>query len=168
MPTTIDRLPLSVRIQHRLGVALVTLGYVTSESLKDSASAVDWHVLSGLGLLLIIVPRLWLHWRYRARFSAHQTGATNRFARFTHLALLAYLLVQPVIGILAMWAEGDPVPVPFTSWAVGPLLSSVLGNWPQKLHEELGHVFYLVIALHVGAALWHHFARRNVVLRRML
>ncbi|EDT37704.1 hypothetical protein BamMEX5DRAFT_6515 [Burkholderia ambifaria MEX-5] len=30
----------------------------------------------------------------------------------------------------------------------------------------LGYLLYTVLALHTGAALWHHFVQRNGILRR--
>lgn len=38
----------------------------------------------------------------------------------------------------------------------------------EDLHITVGTAFYYVIALHIAAVLWHHFARRDNVLKRML
>ena len=38
----------------------------------------------------------------------------------------------------------------------------------SELHELIGNIFYVVIGLHVVAALWHHFIRRDNTLKRML
>ena len=90
-------------------------------------------------------------------------------ARLVHLALLLFVVVQPLLGVLMLWAEGESLPVPFTPWQLPPLL--VLGAaWEETLeeaHELVGNVFYAVIALHVLAALWHQYMRRDGVLRRM-
>ncbi|WP_343212439.1 cytochrome b/b6 domain-containing protein [Arenimonas sp.] len=37
----------------------------------------------------------------------------------------------------------------------------------EDLHELLGTAFYYVVGLHVAAALYHHFVRRDDTLRRM-
>ena len=86
-------------------------------------------------------------------------------ARTIHLALLLFVVVEPLLGVLMVWAGGDTLPM-----RLPPLL--MLGEgWHERLedlHEILGDVFYVVIGLHASAALWHHFVRLDDVLRRML
>jgi cytochrome b561 len=86
------------------------------------------------------------------------------------MALLLFVVVEPLLGILALWAEGHAMPVPFTPWAVPPLLAMDAGadELLEELHETVGNIFYAVIGVHVLASLWHHFVRRDDVLRRML
>jgi superoxide oxidase len=51
-----------------------------------------------------------------------------------------------------------------------PALVGANAEWVARLvplHETLARAFYLVIAAHVAAALWHHFIRRDDTLRRM-
>jgi cytochrome b561 len=164
-----ERLPRLVRTLHWLGVALVLVGYLTSEAMEDEAGiAGAWHVLAGIGLLLLAVPRLAVHWYYRDRLASSDRGMANRMARLAQWALLAFLIAQPLLGVLAVWAEGEAFVLPFTSWSIASPFAGDLGEWPEELHEGLGNAFYAVIALHAGAALWHHFARRDLILRRML
>ena len=90
-------------------------------------------------------------------------------ARAVQLSLLLFIVVEPLLGVLMAWAEGNAMPIPLTSWDLPALL--VLGGWEdtlEELHEDIGNLFYAVIGLHVLASLWHHFVRRDDVLRRML
>lgn len=91
-------------------------------------------------------------------------------ARTVHLALLLFMVVQPLIGLMITWAEGDPLIVPLLGWEIPPLLivGDRGGEALEELHEVIGNVFYGVIGLHVLAALWHKFVRRDDILRRML
>ena len=79
-------------------------------------------------------------------------------------------MAQPLLGILSLWAEGEAMPIPFTQWEVLPLLAmgAGAGELFEELHETVGNLFYAVIGVHVLASLWHHFVRRDGVLRRML
>ncbi|MND01368.1 cytochrome b561 [compost metagenome] len=43
-----------------------------------------------------------------------------------------------------------------------------LGEQLEELHGSIGEAFYWVIGLHVLAAVYHHFIRRDDTLRRML
>ncbi|MCM2337044.1 MAG: cytochrome b [Pseudomonas sp.] len=159
-----------VRWIHWLTVLLVATAYLTSESAEElgDGGGGQWHVFAGLALLLVFVPRL------VARLaSTHPPAPVSRVeawsARLAHVALLLFVFVQPLLGVLLVWAEGEGVPVPFTGLQLPPLL--VLGEaWGESLeevHETVGNVFYAVIALHALAALWHQFVRRDGVLRRM-
>ncbi|MBF6024827.1 cytochrome b [Lysobacter niastensis] len=163
------RYPRPVRWIHWLSVVLVIIAYATAESAEDPrSSGGQWHILAGLALLLVFVPRL------LARFAANRAPVlTSPFAtwsaRLVQVALLLFLVVQPLLGVLMVWAEGEVLPVPLTGWQLRPLF--VLGEaWSETLedlHETVGNVFYAVIALHSLAALWHQFVRRDDVLRRM-
>lgn len=163
------RYPVTVRWIHWLSVALVAIAYCTGESAEDlGSSGGQWHVLAGLVLLLVFVPRL------LARFAAHGAPLpASPFeawsARLVHFALLLFVVVQPLLGVLMVWAEGKALVVPFTAWQLSPLV--VLGTpWAEsleELHETVGNLFYAVIGIHALAALWHQFVRRDGVLRRM-
>ena len=85
------------------------------------------------------------------------------------LALLLFMVVQPMLGVLSVWADGDSLPLPFTAMSVPPLVQlHGRGHALEELHEAVGNVFYGVIAVHALAALWHQFVRRDGVLQRML
>ncbi|MFC5577922.1 cytochrome b [Lysobacter niabensis] len=127
----------------------------------------QWHALAGLALLLF-VPRLLA--RLAAPRAPVSTSALETWsARLVHVALLLFVVVQPLLGVLMVWAEGEALPVPFTAWQLPPLIA--LGKaWAETLedlHETVGNLFYAVIALHALAALWHQYIRRDGVLRRM-
>lgn len=166
-----------VRAIHWLGAGLILLAYLTSELGEDMAegqsAGVDWHVFAGLALLMLFVPRL------LAKFAASPLPIAPPLplprwsllpARLVTLALLLFVVVQPVLGILLVWSEGQALPIPFTSWSLPPLIVPGEGaeDLLEEAHETLGTIFYAVIAMHAIAALWHHFIRRDTTLRRML
>ena len=168
------RYPALVRWVHWSSVLLVLLAYLTSEAAEElgDGGAGQWHVLAGLLLLVLFVPRL-VGYALRRRgipMPGPEGGHAARIAAMTvHMALLLFVVVEPLLGILAVWAEGSPVPVPFTPWSLPPLLTMGVGAGEllEELHETVGNVFYAVIGVHVLASLWHHFVRRDAVLRRM-
>jgi cytochrome b561 len=164
-----------VRWVHWASVLRGLLAYLTSDAAEElqSGGAGQWHVLAGLLLLLLFVPRLMGHVLRRRGIPkpAPEGGPTARIAAATiHVALLLFVVVQPMLGILSLWAEGEAMPIPFTAWALPPMLAigSGAGHTIEELHETVGNVFYGVIGLHVLASLWHHFVRRDAVLRSML
>jgi cytochrome b561 len=163
------RYPVTVRWTHWLSVVLVAIAYLTGESAEElGTSGGQWHVLAGLALLLLFVPRLLA--RLAGQRPPVPASAFEAWsARLVHLALLLFVVVEPLLGVLTVWAEGDALLVPFTTLQIPPLV--VLGEGREEVLEELhgavGNVFYAVIALHALAALWHQFVRRDGVLRRM-
>ena len=90
-------------------------------------------------------------------------------SKLVTLALLLFVVVQPILGVLLVWSEGHALAVPFTDWALPPLIvpGETAEDGLEEAHELLGNAFYAVIGLHAVAALWHHFARRDDTLRRM-
>lgn len=169
------RYPATVRWVHWASVLLVLLAYLTSEAAEEleSGGAGQWHVLAGLLLLLLFLPRLtgYVLRRRGTPMPATEGGRVARVAAATiHVALLLFVVVQPILGILSLWAEGKALPVPFTGLGVPPMLGidAAAGHTLEELHETVGNVFYVVIGIHVLASLWHHFVRHDAVLRRML
>jgi cytochrome b561 len=166
-----NRYPWAVRWIHWLSAILIAIAYLTSESAEElGAGSVNWHVLAGLGVLALFVPRLVARFQVRRPPQPNSRMAEKLMVRTVHLALLLFVVVQPVLGILLVWSEGEPLMVPITSWQIPPLLA-VGEGWEETLedlHETVGNLFYGVIGLHALAALWHHFGRRDSVLRRML
>lgn len=164
------RYPLPVRWIHWLSVVLVVIAYVTAESAEDlgEGGGGQWHVFAGLALLLIFVPRLLA--RLASRHAPVPDSAFEAWSsRLVHLALLLFVVVQPLLGVLMVWAEGEALPIPFTAWQLPPLvvLGEAWGEALEEVHEIVGNVFYAVIAVHALAALWHQYVRRDGVLRRM-
>jgi cytochrome b561 len=90
-------------------------------------------------------------------------------AKAVHLLLYAMLVVQPLLGLGTAWTDGKEILVPFTQFALPALLApdAGLAGQLEDLHELVGTAFYYVVGLHVAAALYHHFVRRDDTLRRM-
>ena len=91
-------------------------------------------------------------------------------SRLLHLALYAFLLAMPLLGLATAWTDGKSLYLPFTDIALPALLAPDrdLAHRLEDLHGSIGEAFYWVIGLHVVAALYHHWGRRDDTLRRML
>lgn len=89
-------------------------------------------------------------------------------ARATHLALYALILVVPILGYTGAAMCCAPVNL---FWTV-PIPISVEGGMDQAKvvltwHKAAVFLMAGILALHVGAALWHRFVRRDGVFERM-
>jgi cytochrome b561 len=177
MPTPILRYTPAERWFHWLAFAAVMLAYVFinfrgvfPRGTPASRVPMQGHILFGLVVLALVLPRL-LHRLRNTPPPVVPPLATweSMLSRSTHLALYAFLVVQPLLGLATVFASG-PLTIPFTALQVpSPLTPDhALHEQLGKIHETIGTIFYYVIGLHIAGALWHHFFRRDNTLRRML
>jgi cytochrome b561 len=89
-------------------------------------------------------------------------------AKVVHFALYALMIGLPLLGWLTLSARGKPVPF------FGLELPALIGNnqetakWLKEIHESLATAGYFLIGLHVVAALYHQFVKRDNTLKLML
>jgi cytochrome b561 len=93
----------------------------------------------------------------------------QRLATLTHWLLYLLILVMTVLG----WAAAN-----FRGWPVKlfgqiplPALAAKGDSWAHSagdIHSLLVNVLLALVAVHVLAALFHHFIARDRVLKRML
>lgn len=76
----------------------------------------------------------------------NRSDLERRAALAAHWALYGLLIALPVTGTVAM----------YVSFRVAPV------------HSLLSWALLVLVSMHVTAALWHHFYRRDDVLRRMI
>jgi len=90
-------------------------------------------------------------------------------ARAVHWGLYALLVVQPFVGWVATSAYRASIMV-FGLFELPPI-------WPQDrplserlfvVHALIGAAIACLAAVHIGAALYHHFVRKDRVLMRMI
>ena len=128
------------------------------------------HFLAGLVVLALVLPRL-LH-RLRNVPPPIVPPIANwevTLSRVTHVLLYAFLLVQPLLGLLTVWLGGRGIGIPFTALQLpSPLTENHdLHEQLEDIHVLVGEAFYYIIGLHIVGALWHHFVRHDSTLRRI-
>jgi cytochrome b561 len=90
-------------------------------------------------------------------------------AKAGHAFLYLFLLALPLTGWLLTNAQGKAAS--FFGLFNLPMLVAKNRDLVDQLgdiHETGAWVFIALVGLHVGAALWHHFWRKDQVLRSML
>jgi len=90
-------------------------------------------------------------------------------ATIMHVALYAFFIVMPLLGLATAMTDGKDILIPLTDWALPPLLApdESLAHTLEDLHVAIGEAFYWVIGLHVVASAYHHWVRKDDTLRRM-
>lgn len=160
-----------------LVVALLILGWSMSDlpgSDPLRAGLFRWH--KSLGLCLLALTLFRYVWRRRHPAPPLPPGLRPWEIRLVHLvhgALYAMLVLQPLTG----WALHSLVPnttlfFGFFPIPTLPMPAGFLGNRDvielvEDIHSTGAAFFAVLIVLHVGAALKHHFVVRDSVLLRM-
>ena len=74
---------------------------------------------------------------------------------------------MPVVGYIANSAYGTATPF-FGLFELPPIIGKKFSTQLFTLHRWVGWFVILLVLTHVSAALYHHFVRRDAVLKRML
>lgn len=177
-----DRYSRGAIVLHWL-IALLIVGQIAGgfymEALPDSDAAAKFRFFQlhkSFGLTILALSLVRLGWRLTHRppaLPAGMAGWERIAARATHAGFYALMIGAPLIG----WAYVSVAPfnVPTVVFGVLPWPHLPLGGTNAALAETLSGLhgaaawgFIGLLALHVGAALKHHFINRDDVLARML
>lgn len=128
------------------------------------------HKSIGLVVLFLVVFRFAWN-RYRARPPLPQTLSVSqkRAAQVAHYSLYALMLLIPLLGWFASMAYGGRTHF----FGLFELPVIVAKDYDMAViyrngHIWLGWLLFALLALHIAAALWHHFAKRDATLAQML
>lgn len=155
-----------------LVLVMVAVG-LTMTNLGDGAlknGLYELHKSVGLTLLGLALIRIVVRSRRGAPpLEPNLPGWQRRAAYASHAALYALIVLAPLAGWIATSSCCAPVKlfwtVPLTFPAPG---DEGFAKAVFQAHFALVFVLALVAAVHIGAALHHHFIRRDNTLRRML
>lgn len=121
-----------------------------------------------LALALVVVRLAWRATHTAPELPQSMPPLEQLGAKLGHLALYALMIALPVDGILMSQAAGRPVNV--FGWTLPTILekNDTLKGVFGEGHELLAWALALVLAVHVLAALRHHWLLKDDVMRRML
>lgn len=137
----------------------------------------QWH--KSIGITIFLLTFLRLGWRLTHRpppLPEDMKSWERRVAKLTHIGFYVLMLGVPLLG----WAlvSASPLGIPtklygIIPWPHLPVLSGLedkkaASEFFAKLHEIGAKLFFVLIVLHVAAALKHHFINKDNVLARML
>lgn len=153
-------------------LSMIPLGVVIANewggSLQDSLY--DLHRSIGAAIIPLVILRLVYRWTHPPVPLPDDIPAVQALAAHaTHWGLYALLIAQPFAGWIATSAYRAPVSV-FGWFDLPPI-------WPENrafseqlfsAHRSIGIAIAGLAAAHIGAALYHHFIRKDRVLMRMV
>jgi cytochrome b561 len=174
--TAVPSYTVTARALHWLTAALVLLmvplGIVIAKEWGGPAQQFLYNLHKSIGatLIPIVLVRLIYRLKNPPPPLPSDIPAIQQFAAHaTHWALYGLILAQPLVGYIMTSAY--PAPVPFFGlfnlpaiWPANRALSDQLA----AVHLYLGLAIAVVAAMHIGAALFHHFVRKDRILMRMI
>ncbi|TKW60555.1 MAG: cytochrome b [Blastochloris viridis] len=175
MKTTAERYNAIDKALH-WAMALVIVGMLISGLVMGDVQplALKFQVIQlhkSFGILVLVLAFTRVFWRFTNPAPRLPLGTPlwqKAAAHGTHLALYGLMFVMPFSGWLMSDAKGyHPnffgLPVPVLG-EVDRAAGRVLGD----IHEYGAYLLMALIAMHVGAALFHHFIVKDEILTRML
>jgi cytochrome b561 len=165
----------TARTLHWLTAALVLpmvpIGLlIANVELGRAAFLYDLHRSIGVLLLLLLLLRLWYRVTHPPPPLPSDLPQIQRLAAHaTHWSLYLLLILQCLVGWIATSAYPARVNL---FWLIElPLIwweDRALSERLFVVHLWLGLMIAALICAHVGAALFHHFVRRDDILLRMV
>jgi cytochrome b561 len=129
---------------------------------------INVHALIGLTVWALVMLRL--GWRLGHPPPALPEDAgefSRRWSYPVHLLLYALMLVIPVLGIVTFLWHGRVFDFGLFRVDFGVRKNRAIFHPTEEIHGDLAYALFTLAGLHTLAALWHHFVRRDGVLRRM-
>lgn len=97
------------------------------------------------------------------------TAFQRKASHLVHSVIYVCLIAMPMLGWLGTSFYGAKIKV-FGLFVLPALVAKdrSMSGWILDVHGWLGIAFATIIAIHIGAALMHHFVEKDDILRRML
>lgn len=134
----------------------------------------DWlGVRNHVSLGLLVVPLALLRLLVRVRSQRPGSGLPvtlpDRLAGLVHALFYAVMFALPISGVL--WRQAGGRAVSFFGWVDLPTLvaaDKAFAHTLHEVHEVLGTVFLVLLALHILGALKRQVLDRQPLMQRML
>jgi cytochrome b561 len=167
---------MTARVLHWITAALVLtmipLGIVIANEWGGPIQEWLYNLHRSIGALLIpiVIVRLLYRLTHPPLPLGADIPAIQQLAAHTaHWTLYALLIVQPFVGWIATSAYRAPMPM-FGLFELPPIwpVDRAFSEQLFAVHRALGVAIAGVATVHIGAALYHHFVRKDRVLMRMI
>jgi len=151
---------------HWVIAALIFVVFYLGISTEDiplvaKTAYLRWHMPLGFTVLLLMIIRFFVRWR-----TPHPEAVTvgnaflDKIGEWTHYLLYIFAILMPLTGLILS-----------ATFNLAPVVFGGEGSLPRDLspmlHGLIDPIFALLILLHILAALYHQFIRKDNLLARM-
>lgn len=168
----------SIFLHWTVGIGIIVVGltemlrgelFAKGSFARDALKAL--HEPAALVIFALILVRIvWRLLRPAPQLPDDMNRWETTAARLMHGLLYALIIIVPVLGLATSIARGRPV-----DFGIFQLMLPMSGTIPKsagrsikELHEIASQLLLVLAFIHAAAAIWHHYVRRDDVLRRML
>lgn len=159
---------------HWLLAVLITImlivGYSFDSIPADYKGMVyNIHKLTGVGIFILgVIYILWTLTNVRPRSIGSRWRFETYFARTVHLLLFTVIVVMPLAGLIGSSAAGKGPQVDGFKIQLPIAQNKALAHAAFSMHRAIAVLIIALVALHILAAFFHHYIRKDKVLVRML
>jgi cytochrome b561 len=146
-----------------------TLGLLHDSWPKATQSFwINLHALIGLLVFALLLARLGWRARHPPPPLPPETGAlSRRLSRPVHAFMYGLLFVIPLFGIVTFIWHGRVFDLGLFKIDFGVRKNPAIFHPTEDIHGYLAYALFALAGIHIAAALWHQFVRRDHLLRRM-
>ena len=148
---------------------MIVFGFLLSYVPKDYAAiAYNTHKLTGLTILCLMVLRLlWALVNAKPQLPQYTPAWRLFVERSIHFLMYAVLIGMPLSGWIGSMAAGRPPHLGSMSFDLPIDQDKAVSSSAFDIHTELAYIIIFLVAIHVLAAVYHHFVLKDNILRRM-
>jgi cytochrome b561 len=146
-----------------------TLGLLHDSMPKQSHNFwINVHAILGLCVWVLVIARFgWRRSHPPPALPAASGELARRFSRPAHLLLYALIFITPVLGFVTFVWHGRAFDFELFRVDFGVAKDRAIFEPTEDIHGYLAYALFTLVGIHVLAALWHHFYRRDRLLARM-
>jgi cytochrome b561 len=136
----------------------------------DKFELYGMHKAFGVTVLLLVTLRiLWRFINVTVQSAEGVPTLLQLAAKAGHLFLYIFMLLMPISGVLMSRFGGYNVSV-FNLFTIpaAPEKNAKLAGLFHSVHELAALGFVFIISVHILAALYHHYIRKDTTLTRMI
>lgn len=166
--------PLARLLHWLMALMIIAMLFIGAGMVASVSERHEWllnlHKPLGITILLLVIVRLGV------RFSTRQPPLPADLpnwqalaAKASHLLLYSLMFILPLLGWAMISAAGDPVMLSSSLQlpSILPADAQVFA-FLRKAHGYMAYLLFLTVLLHLAAALFHAWVRRDDVLDSML
>ncbi|NUT84836.1 cytochrome b [Pseudomonas corrugata] len=166
--------PLARLLHWLMALMIIAMLFIGAGMVASVSERHEWllrlHKPLGIAILLLVIVRLAVRFTTRPpALPRDLPGWQVLAAKASHVLLYALMLILPLLGWGMISAAGDPVMLS-SSLQLPSILPANAQTfaWLRKAHGYLAYLLFLTVLVHLAAALFHGWVRRDEVLDSML
>lgn len=129
---------------------------------------INLHAMLGLLVWALLMARVWWRSTHKPPVLPPDAGDwSRRFSYPVHMLMYMLLFTIPILGIVTFIWHGRAFDFGLFKVDFGVRSNRAIFHPTEDIHGYLAYALFTLVGIHVLAACWHHFIRRDGILLRM-